>query len=679
MGYLELHDIHKSYYLGSEEFKVLKGIDLSFELGEFVSILGESGGGKSTLMNIIGGLDRNFTGSVTVNGETLNHRDTQSLDRYRRETVGYIYQSYNLISHLTIYENVLISLEMTTMDRQAKHDRAMQLLADVGLTEQVHKYPNQLSGGQKQRVAIARALASDPKVIIADEPTGALDEQNTEEVLQILNKIAADGRLVIAVTHSQAVADSGTRIVHLVDGHLTDEVQVRPKANVAQPEQLTGFRKLPAMVAYKTAFKHLKHTMNWNALIIAGTAIGLFAVMLFLGLGNGLKGYINEQVNKMVNPQIVTVTRKTAGQTTKNSRASAAANQQGGGAAMGGGAAAQAQAAQSATGTTTTATLTDAQIAKLKKQAHVQSVEKNYNTSDVTYKYGNKKLGTAKLTTWTSNNHTSTIKVGTQPGKNQIVVDKKTLAKTYSSKNWRKLLGKKITVKFTTKNKNGKQVTVNKTLTVAGITDATTGSVTAISNATEQSWIKQYHLKSQPDTVIVKATNRNYTKSLTTKIGKLKVNGKKVFSATSASSMIATVNQYVNLATVILAAIAAISLVVSALMIIVTMFMSVSSRTKEIGVLRALGESKTDIRRLFTSESLMIGLASAIIGTGVAYAVAYGLNQVLYAIASYNLIQIEPQNIILTFGLALVISLFAAWLPARKAARLNPIDALAAE
>ncbi|MCG0791202.1 ABC transporter, ATP-binding and permease protein [Lactiplantibacillus plantarum] len=220
---------HKAYYLGKEAFPVLNGINLTFERGEFVAILGESGGGKSTLMNIIGGLDRQFQGQVLLQGTALDHHQEKQMDQYRRETVGYIYQSYNLINHLSVLDNVLISLDMTKLNRSEREQRAKQLLTQVGLADQIKKYPNQLSGGQKQRVAIARALASDPQIIIADEPTGALDSENTTEVLKILDQIAA--------------------------------------------------RKLPWYVPLNTAFKHLRYTWTWNLIIIIGTAIGLFAVM----------------------------------------------------------------------------------------------------------------------------------------------------------------------------------------------------------------------------------------------------------------------------------------------------------------------------------------------------------------------------------------------------------------
>jgi ABC-type lipoprotein export system ATPase subunit len=307
MAFLELQNIRKSYFLGKEEFPVLKGIDLEFELGEFVSILGESGGGKSTLMNIIGGLDREFEGQVTIDGQVLDHKKEKQLDAYRRGTIGYIYQAYNLISHLTVLENVLVSLEMTTLSQKEKVARATELLTKVGLQEQIKKHPNQLSGGQKQRVAIARALASDPKVIIADEPTGALDGKNTAEVLEILEDIAKDGKLVIAVTHSQDVANHGTRIVHLADGQIDDDQRLRPAFELPADDTRLADRPLPASASFRNAFKHLTYNFWRNSLIMIGTAIGLFAVMLFTGLGNGVKAYINDQVNSLANPTAVTV------------------------------------------------------------------------------------------------------------------------------------------------------------------------------------------------------------------------------------------------------------------------------------------------------------------------------------------------------------------------------------
>lgn len=223
MAYLELKGIRKSYFLGKEEFPVLKGINLQFELGEFVSILGESGGGKSTLMNIIGGLDRKFDGEVIINGNKLDHSQEQRMDRYRRDEIGYIYQSYNLINHLTVTENVRLSLDMTTLSAKEATDRTMDLLKRVGLSEHAKKYPSQLSGGQKQRVAIARALANDPAIIMADEPTGNLDSKSTVEVMDIFMNLYKQGRTIILVTHEPEIATYASRNVVLKDGLIIED------------------------------------------------------------------------------------------------------------------------------------------------------------------------------------------------------------------------------------------------------------------------------------------------------------------------------------------------------------------------------------------------------------------------------------------------------------------------
>jgi len=229
MAFLELQNIKKSYYLGKQVFPVLNGIDLSFEKGEFVSILGESGGGKSTLMNIIGGLDRNFEGAVLVNGEKLDHTQEKKLDVYRRETIGYIFQSFNLINYQTNLENVETSLNMTDLSASERKKHAVALLTKVGLADHINKYPSQLSGGQKQRVAIARALAMDPKVILFDEPTSALDPEMVKEVLAVMKNLADTGMTMLIVTHEMGFArEVADRILFLDGGKLIED---------ASPEQ----------------------------------------------------------------------------------------------------------------------------------------------------------------------------------------------------------------------------------------------------------------------------------------------------------------------------------------------------------------------------------------------------------------------------------------------------------
>ncbi|MFZ3108281.1 MAG: ABC transporter ATP-binding protein, partial [Lactococcus raffinolactis] len=285
MTILELKNIKKSYYLGKEEFPVLKGLNLSFDKGDFVSILGESGGGKSTLMNIIGGLDRKYEGEVIVNGTKQADKKEKSMDEYRRDTIGFIFQSFNLVSYLSVLDNVLISLKMTNLSHKEQIKKAEDLLKQVGLLEHKKKNPNQLSGGQKQRVAIARALANDPDIIIADEPTGALDSQNTSDVLGILSDIAKSGKTVIVVTHSQEVADYGTRIVHLADGQVTSDERIKPPYETVEKAREFKTKTLSFGAKARIAWQHFLNNWKQNLMIMIGVAIGLFSVMFFFGLG----------------------------------------------------------------------------------------------------------------------------------------------------------------------------------------------------------------------------------------------------------------------------------------------------------------------------------------------------------------------------------------------------------
>lgn len=661
MAFLSLRDIHKSYYLGKEEFPVLMGIDLDFELGEFVSILGESGGGKSTLMNIIGGLDRNFEGTVTINDQQLDHKKEKQLDEYRRGTIGYIYQSYNLISHLSVLDNVLIALDMTTLGRSERIARATELLTRVGLSDQIKKHPNQLSGGQKQRVAIARALAADPQIIIADEPTGALDSQNTKEVLELLKQIAQEGKLVIAVTHSQEVADYGTRIVHLADGKIDGNERIKPAFDGTNPSDDIPARPLKAMASYRTAFKHLMYNFWQNSLIILGTAIGLFAVMLFLGLGNGLKGYINEQVNELANPDFVTVMRNVSNDKKKEASERVTETQQ-----------AMATDYKSAT-------LTKSQLSKLNNLKHVSKVQPGYQLSSAKIAQGKKSETVSTFVTWTGQNGSKSIKAGTKPGNNEVVIDKK-FAQTLHAKKWKSAVGDKITVTFAAMNADNQPVKITKEMKVSGIVSVGEQGSSIYSNySTMKTMLTDANAVSEPTFAAVKISNTKKVKSTNEQINKIRTDGKNDFASISVGSVLDTVNTITDLATRVLAAIAAISLVVSALMIIVTMYMSVAERTKEIGILRALGESKKDIRRLFTSESLFIGFLAAVLGTAMAYLIGAGLNSMLYQIAKYNLIQIQAGDVIFAFIVAIIISFLAALMPARRASKLNPIDALSAD
>ncbi|MHA8262445.1 ABC transporter ATP-binding protein/permease [Lactobacillaceae bacterium Melli_B3] len=647
MALLELKDIRKSYYLGKEEFKVLKGISLEFNHGEFVSLLGESGGGKSTLMNIIGGLDSNYQGDVYLNGNSLKHDTDKQLDEYRRKTIGFIFQNFNLIGHMTILENVKISLEMSNLSHSEQVSRATKLLERVGLGEHIHKHPNQLSGGQKQRVAIARALASDPDIIIADEPTGALDAQNTDEILKLLDKIASEGKLVLTVTHSDKVAAYGTRIVHMANGKIDSDEKLRD-AYTTEPSTGMDLHPLHLWDTFKMAFQQMSYNIKRNLLIIFGGAIGIFSVIFMLGLGNGIKGYINHQIYSQINPNSVQVLKGSGDSATDISAI-------------------------------TKSDINNKDIDKLENVKDVKSVEKGAMAITPQITYGNKSSQGQVLQTYNSTMLDKNIKKGDKPSKLNTVLLPKSLAKKIN-KDPNSLVGKKVKLSFAVIDSKGQPVPMTKEVKVSGISDGISSAV-SVSYDTLKGIYKDNNQKIK--TNFVTANIKGGVAAVNPTQDRIKAlkdsNGKKEFQITGAGSIVTTLNTYINLAVNVLAAIAGISLLVSAIMIIVVLYISVAERTKEIGILRALGVTKGNIRGLFFGEALLLGLFSSLSAVIFAYLVQWGINSVAGGAIDYSIIQITLGNAVFGIVIAIIINLLAAMLPAGRAAKLDPIESLSAE
>lgn len=222
---LKLKDIRKDYLAGDSVVHALKGIDLEFRENEFVAILGHSGCGKTTMLNIIGGLDQYTSGDLVINGKSTKNFTDGDWDTYRNHSIGFVFQSYNLIPHQTVLSNVELALTLSGVAPAERRVRAIDALKKVGLGEQIYKKPNQMSGGQMQRVAIARALVNDPDILLADEPTGALDSKTGHEVLQFLQQLNKEGSTVILITHDNGIAATARRCVRLADGKIVDDRQ----------------------------------------------------------------------------------------------------------------------------------------------------------------------------------------------------------------------------------------------------------------------------------------------------------------------------------------------------------------------------------------------------------------------------------------------------------------------
>lgn len=229
---IKIEKIHKSYPIGKDSLHVLKGIDLHIKEGEFVSIMGSSGSGKSTLLNIVGLLDTHDVGTYTLNGQVIENLDEKKAAILRNKFLGFIFQSFNLITYKTAAENIALPLYYQGMGRKERHKIALQYLEKVGLKERANHLPNELSGGEKQRVAIARALASKPKVVLADEPTGALDSKTSDSVMDLLKDINREGMTVFVITHEEDIAEQTDRIVRLKDGVIISDERVKKPATV---------------------------------------------------------------------------------------------------------------------------------------------------------------------------------------------------------------------------------------------------------------------------------------------------------------------------------------------------------------------------------------------------------------------------------------------------------------
>ena len=219
---IELKDIQKTYRIGESEYAVLKGIDLQIEEGEFIALMGPSGSGKSTLLNIVGCLDRPTSGRFLLLGQDISLTSDDELARLRREELGFIFQTFNLIGRISVQKNVELPMMLRGVVRQKRRERALKLLQDIGIDHRSDFSPQNISGGERQRVAIARALANDPKIIIADEPTGNLDLKNSNDVMNILSKLNQEGRTIIMVTHNPEITENCSRVIRLRDGRILE-------------------------------------------------------------------------------------------------------------------------------------------------------------------------------------------------------------------------------------------------------------------------------------------------------------------------------------------------------------------------------------------------------------------------------------------------------------------------
>ncbi len=609
---LRIANLCKNYYVTNTlKQEVLKGINLELNKGELVALLGESGCGKSTLLNIIGGLDTDYTGSVVIRGKFIRDYNEKQMDDYRKKDIGFIFQNYNLISHMTLKENIEIVMKMSDINPIDMHKRAMDLLEMVGLKEHANKYPNQLSGGQKQRVAIARSLANNPEIILADEPTGALDKEASEQIHKILAKIASMGKLVIIVTHSKAVANMCSRIIKIDDGIvISDEMKKKPSKEYVKYKEIET-KSIKNKEVAKLSFKNIITSFKRNILVSIGIAIGIASLILILALSSGITNYVKDYYGADGKSTII------CAEYDKN------------------------------------AIIATSKINKVNEIDGVINITRTTNITQVTASYNETDYTMAKLYEYNSMNAPELL-YGSFDSDESIIIDLD-FALSLTNNQAIAAIGIPLTLSY-----NGNYCD----FIVSGIYDdssSTTGYI--------KSGYMDYFLD-DITSLYVEVKDITYLDSVEEKIKDLG------FNTYQLSEEASIVLDYIDLGTTVLTAVALISMVVSAIMIIIVMYISVMERTQEIGILRSIGARKKDILKIFITEATMLGGIGGIFGVALAYIIATITNIISIIVTKSYFISFNPLYYLIGLLLSILVSTLAGIAPSNKASKLDPVEAL---
>nr|WP_319215374.1 ATP-binding cassette domain-containing protein [uncultured Trichococcus sp.] len=670
MAFVELKNLNKFYPIsGAEDFQALKDVNLSLDKGELVSIVGESGSGKSTLMNLLGGLDSQFSGEITIDGQKMSTFKEKDFVDYHKEKIGFVFQSFNLVSHLSVLDNVTLAMTLSNVDKKARVARAREVLKQLGLEDQYKKKPSQLSGGQKQRVAIARALVNDPDIIIADEPTGALDSQTTDQVLDIIQDIAKTGKLVIMVTHSEKVAARSTRVVTIDDGKIIGDVhqgEIALHDNAFELQQKSKSKNLTFFAAIRLALLNMKEKLARNILIALGGSIGIMSIIVMLSLGEGVNDYLTETMNANVNPLVSEVRMPIVMETNASENTdSSVMIMTPAGAEIPAGSAPSGPPA----GVTQSDPFGEEDLEKLRNIPHVAEVNLAYSSltigsDNVIYegeKYAFMNFGT------TSGMTDSNILYGAFPEEGEILITEGVANQMVATAE--EAIGKEVTLDVTVDGES-----LEKNYVISGIYTAgqAIGAFESVYMSTEsfETLTAENNLEVEPNVVYLVSDDPKNTQSIKDEVAALGYRG------SSADALAATFTQMLDIFTYILSGVAGISLFVSAIMILTVLYISVVERTQEIGVIKAIGGRKKDIRRIFVSESFLIGLFSGLLGVGIAYLITVVGNIVVENLFDTAILNMTPTFAVFGIVTSVIISMVAGLMPAQKAAGLDPVEAL---
>lgn len=639
---IELRGVTKTYRNGGLEVEVLHGIDLKIYEGEFVAIMGASGSGKSTLMNILGCLDRPTTGSYYFMGRDVSDfgRDERAL--LRRDDFGFVFQSYNLIASASAAENVEVPAMYSGLPPSERHARAQALLTELGLADRSHHRPNQLSGGQQQRVSISRALMNGGRIILADEPTGALDSKSGQDVMKLLADLSSRGHTVLLITHAKEVADHAQRLIEIKDGHiLSDPGPAHPsptQTDFVRPVVAgIGSRLTDMLEATKMALRSLRANFFRSVLTLLGIVIGVASVIAMLAIGDGAKAEVVERISAMGSNLLLV--------------RPGAPNQR---------------------GFNSTATLVVDDVKAIDELPNVLAAVPEQSSS-VTLRFGTSDAATS--VTGTSAKF---------PLARQWPVAQGTFFSEDDETNYAAVavLGKTTaTALFGDSNPIGEFVLINNLLfQVVGIMSERGASpmgsdqddVVFVPYSTSSLRLSgQRYLRNV--TVAVEDVDRiDDTQEQVDKL-LLERHGTVDYQIRNMASIMEAMEQTQNTLTILLGSIAAISLLVGGIGVMNIMLVSVTERTREIGIRMATGARESNIMQQFLIEAVVVSAIGGAIG------VVFGLATAAVISAFGTPIKYSAAPVLLAFGCAFMTGLVFGYLPAKKAAQLDPVVALSAE
>ncbi|WP_273320907.1 ATP-binding cassette domain-containing protein [Vallitalea guaymasensis] len=617
----------------------LKDINLEFGAGEFVCILGKSGSGKSTLLNIIAGLDKPTAGSVFIDNEDMASFSDLKLADCRKDKIGFVFQDFQLMEHLTVLENVELGLSMNAVDSKEKRRRAKSILTNIGLYEHLNHKPSELSGGQKQRVSIARALVKNPDIIIADEPTGALDSKTSIEMLNILKDIADSGKLVIVVTHDYEVRDYSTRIVELKDGQVIKD-EIKQKFVQNNEKSIVQKRSFDIKAAFRLSWKRLVER-KWRYLLVSvSLIIGICSLAIAFGISNGIKSYSEYANKRIIDNKKLTFIKKDA--------------------------------------------LTSEDYFALKKNKKIRLLQDEY-VLNAKHELDNKEEISFKVKSIIQKEYqkdytTPEIFHGRLPedNKKEIALSYNIAMKLAENGNIENLIGKKIEAKFLAVDdlNNYPSRWDKQSLNIVGITQKTLigEDYAYLPYETQKTIVRRSRFLGKNEDI---PTNKMsvYLKDKEN-IEEIYNSYVKSYDITRPEDVLKGLTKVFKNFNLIILGAALLILLISALMIGIILFISVLERQREIGLLISIGGTKKDIRKIFVTEGLLLGTLASTAGVILSIVMFLVINPMAMKYMNYPIYNPNILTLVIALTVGIVVSLASSIIPAVKASKLSPIELL---